>query len=1113
MAKGRRSKANINKQKKIKKPKPYEVVTSVLKPPFHKTVVEQLITFFNQYHWDDFETIFQTLLKQPEVRANLNQYSKLDGFFNVEADVNIPIQRILDIYKVQLVNGAKEITRFEKLRQDVECLIINSEYECAKKELLAYKDECGESIWFISAYFNVLALNKEYEKINECVNEYYEANSETLFELILNRLYQKIKGADVLTIVEDTTVNMNREFMSGGATGFAAFCSLIFLPFPLYEDFETTESLELLQYFPLVDLYYYFTLLASHIGTRDSKYEKAYGEEFMLEFEKVLCALKNNIQSERLDSIHKLFFLNSKGSIHNYFDYNNDRCYLDYCMGNYRDVIDRFNDKKLYDTHDFIKFNLYARSYIYLNESPSNKLPNFVRGVLVKLIDIYLLNNVEKASSELLSIVVKHNDMEFSKYVLIALRNANNKVISEEQHKKLMSHVVYGATPMSFSFIPTILFNNCDFNLINEVTKLKFKIVDSINKSNLANKEKVLEELSEYESRSPIRKDFIELKSQYLLSINDFTSLLSFSASELISSSDCIVSIPLEEIASYIDKEAYYSTDSVVFSYFYNKIKDKKIDYLLNECFEEFIISKGFDRPSEYLYGLKQISDSEAFIFRNIANLNVIDYLGCFENTGDLSSERLKILELLKNLNAIDVKDYNEEYIQILDNYIIECGVTQLSHSKVVVNKAQFVSSNLSTAKSYMKSYSLANDNEENHVFEDKQSNKERVAYAKGAKNELAIALFEELTRGFLSNDEYGLDKTLSSEIRHSFFSNQICSSIQASNLMAELNVEGIYQSNSYWSNKYNYVNQSIMSDIESIISEFTQKVNGLIERAESWMRVGASASTTEKVFVFTTLSMQDFQSVKDELEKATSANSILELSYDILITHLTQKLEEMKKMLNEVFLGEIDELFKELSSNITEAKQGTSLTDLFVAIRKANEAVKDDIKIVCEWFSLKTSTIEESLPIDNVIKIAEKCFNGCFSADNSIDVLIKDNLLIEASHVNPLVFTIINTLHNATKYGVKKCKIYLDFAACQGGFKLTIKNIVTKQRLGELVNGGIAKLTDKLLTMNSSELLKVEGNSGLYKSAHKLKAVTAKYNVVPFLEGNKFCLRIENCD
>jgi hypothetical protein len=534
---------------------------------------------------------------------------------------------------------------------------------------------------------------------------------------------------------------------------------------------------------------------------------------------------------------------------------------------------------------------------------------------------------------------------------------------------------------------------------------------------------------------------------------------------------------------------------------------------LLNEVFEEFILDKGISRPSEYLRQVKKISKEESFIFREVANLSVINYLGCFENTGDLSSERLRILEELRRLNAIKVEEYNDEYIQILDNYIIESGVTQMSYSKIAVNKVQFINSNTSIVLSYMKSYRAAISDGGDKIFEDKKSFKESVAYVKGAKNELAVGLFEELTRGFLSNDEYGLDKNLSSEIRHSFFSNQICSSLQASNIMAELNLEGQYQSNEFWTNKYHYVNQSIVSSVENTIESFTQKVNTLIERAESWMGVGSISQGSEKVFIFTLMDMGDFKNFKNQLAKAESPSSILEVAYNILITQLNLKLVEMKKMLNEVFLNEIDELFKELTNNIIDVKKGTSLNDLFTAIRKANESIRDDVKIICEWFSLKTSVIEESLPIDNIIKIAETCFRECFSTSNLINVEIPENRLINASHVNPLAFALINIFHNATKYGSENCKLEISFELFAKGFNLVIKNKITKVHYDKLNSGVIIDLSEKLQSMNSSELLKVEGNSGLYKSTHKLKAVSVNYVVIPYLEKSKFCLRITHHD
>lgn len=1113
MAKARLNRIGTNKQKKSRRPKTFETVSSIITPSNGRSVYQRLLSFFYNYNWDDFDSIFRILLKQPEVRKNLNQYCEPDQMFRLDADVNIPVNRILDIYKVQFLDSKDTLQSFEKLSECVETLIINSSYKEAKIKLLEHKEEFGDSIWFISTYFNVLALNNEYEEINKCVESYSEGNNDGLFELILTRLYQKIKGADATSIVEDTTVNMNREFMSGGATGFAALCSLVFLPFPLYDDFETTEALSILQYFPLVDLYYYFSVLVTHLSTGHSLYEIELGTPFVIKIQEVLDEINNVIESERLQAISTIFKTKKNNNNINPYAYQQDSDYVNYCQGKYPEIIDNFESNFEYGLRHIIKLNIYAKSYIYLNRRPSDDVPYFIKNILEHIINIYRLDNCEKSISELLSVVIKHNNMEFSKYVLIALRNVYQRVLSDDQHAKLKVVLTYGSTPISYFSKPAILYNNVEVSSVGEISKLKFEIVNQLTNFKEENYSLIKRNLTAYEDKTPIRKDYIELASEFFMVTNHYRDLVAFSAKELMKNANALFSLPVEEIASFIDKEGFYSKESVIFSYFYNKRKEKNIDYLLNETFEEFILEKNISRPSEYLQNVQEITIEESFIYQEIANISVIDYLGCFDNSGDLSSERLKILEHLRRLNSINTEDYDSEYFHIIDNYITETGVTKMSHSKITVNKAQFIKSNTSAVIGYMKSYRAAQSDASDNVFTDTKSYKERVAYAKGEKNELAVGMFEELTRGFLSNDEYGLDKTLSSEIRHSFFSNQICSSLQESDILAELNLDGKYQTDEYWDNKYNYVSQSILKCVEEVICDFTKKINTLIERAESWMRVGSTSSSTEKVFIFTSLEMNDFINIKAQLRDADFPSQILESSYNILISQLDIKLVEMKKMLNEVFLSEIDELFRELTNNIIEARQGASLNDLLSSIRKSHESIKDDIKTISEWFSLKTSVVEGPLPIDNIFKIAKKCFRGCFSAQNNITLKVSEKSLIEASHVSPLVFTLINCFHNASKYGSKNCEVETKYEISPTGFDLVIKNNITKAHYEELNSEVIVELSDKLQNMNSSELLKVEGNSGLYKSTHKLKESSAKYVVTPYIEKYKFCLRIQHHD
>jgi hypothetical protein len=537
LAKGRLRRIATNKQKKFRKPKVYETISSIIEPSVTQGVLERLMSFFDLYHWEDFDVVFQTLIKQPEIKECLNQYCEFSQMFTLQANPSLPINRILDIYKVQFLDSKKTLQSFEENIKYVENLIIQSAYDEAKIKLVEHKEEFGYSIWFISTYFNVLALNNEYEEINKFVDNYSGDNDDDLFQLLLTGLYQKVKGADAASIVEDTTVNMNREFISGGEPGFAALFSLVFLPFPLYDDFETTEALALLQYFPLIDLYYYFTMLVTHFSAGNSIYEVEFGEPFIAQIQSMLNEMSDVIESDRLQLINSTFSIRKdKKELINNFAYRKDDDYLEYCKGMHADLIDRFERNHIYDLSNIMKLNIYAKSYIYLNRNPTIEVPFFIKDIIGHLIKIYRLDNCEKSISELLSIVIKHNNMEFSKYILVSLSNVYNRVITEEQHSKLKLVLTYGSTPISYSSKPAVLYNDNELNTASssELSRLRFNIVNELNNFKEENLHNIQTQLKAYEIKTPIRKDFIEISAEFFMVANMYENLTAFSAFELL---------------------------------------------------------------------------------------------------------------------------------------------------------------------------------------------------------------------------------------------------------------------------------------------------------------------------------------------------------------------------------------------------------------------------------------------------------------------------------------------------------------------------------------------------------------------------------------------------
>ncbi|MFZ8143638.1 hypothetical protein [Alteromonas macleodii] len=1098
---------NRNKKKK-RRPKVFEVVTSILKPSRlnkNASTVDRFFNFLGSYQWDDYEEIIKILLKEETIKSSLNQYCDEHSAFSKASYPTIHYDRLLSFYKLMLINDSELIEIFDALRIEIEGYILSGEYDKAKISLEIMREKCGFSIWYVSTYFNVLALNNNYEEINDKYNYWKSVNKEALFDLILSNLYRKVKGADVITVVEDSTVRMNEEMVSGGAPAFASLFTLLFLPYPIYGNFETPRALFYLQLFPLVDVYYLLLELTGHVATNKDNTVRQ-----VTSLNNALNELAINIDSHQLRLTKKVFSSRKENNkFTNNFDYSNDKVLAYYNEGDYLSVINYLEKKTEYSNEDIVRVNIYAKSHIFLNKTPSAKLPPFFKSILEYLISIYLMENSEKSINEVYAIAMKHHNFTYSRYLIHSLTLASPYFLDNEQRKKLLNTLVGGTTPMGESTGATAIYAGKSNERNSKLLEVKVMLNMELCKGEEKDPGTIFRLLAEFEELALIRKDFIEIKVEAFRQMRNYSELVGFAAAELLENASSIISFPVEEIASYIDENCFYSEDAVIFAHFYSKLKDRNIDRLLNEVFEEYIFENKIKKPSLYLSSIESISRKEAFIFGDVATPSLITYLAIFKSSKELSSERLQILEELKRLKAISDSAYTSEYVLILEDFIIDVGVSQVSRSKINIDKSQFMTSNFSIVQSYLDRLNLDESTIElDKLFSD-ENLETKTLYAKGTLNELAISLYEELARNFLTNENYGLDKNLSSEIRHSFFSNQITSTLRSNSLNAELNIEGRYETDSHWTKHYSFVNSNIMKNVEQVIAKFVKHVDVLIAEAETWMKVCHGHSATEGVFRISRLELEDFKKFKEVMQNSSNPNDTLEFAYQNLTEQLSDKLSLMQKKLHEEFLNEMDKLFGRLLAELQNVRKGTQLAELFNAVNSAQEGIKDDIKIVCEWFSLKSKKIDTPFLITNVVDIAERCFKDCFNSENRIVKKINSVTLIDGSLISNLVFTLISCFHNVAKYGVINCKITVDFQSSNDGFVLKVSNPITKARARLLEKGVLRTLQNKIQKMESTELLFEEGNTGLYKCADKLKACSKTCTLVPKLENQTFTVEV----
>lgn len=1081
----------------------HKVVSSVLNPSVtlnsqYNNKKKAFIDFLVKSTEKEFHGALDVILRDEEVFGFLNQakmpnnelISKL-----VISGNDFKNTRLIKLFESVLIRESSKLKEVNILRSNIEDLFIKGKFDDVNEKLDEINVLTGLSIWEMSYRIAVLTAKNDYEHIDILVEKWKtEKISDFLYNII--RIYGwKSHSVDASVTIETMVRRYNKEYIEGGALNIAAFNSLMCLQYPLYDDVDLSYAFNWLQLLPLVDLFDALPKMVVYLITKDDVNEDE-SKKFISLFEKLNEKVNYKYLSKVLSALNGENYENEITNI--------DREISEYTAGRYSLILERVENN--IDTIDNLmtKVNIIAKSYIYTSRKPKD-LPILFSSIINNLISIYTLKESNQSISQLINLSIIYSNLEISDHILVSIMKSAPFFFDEKKKKTLIEKIKFLQTPLTPLACnlesPPSLYCDPSLKEIDIHRQRKYIIIDAISKG----KRNTIDLINEYETNSPIRKDSIELRVEYYLKNSNVIELIEYSTNELILNPNSNICLPLEEIIYFINNEKIYSLDSIICAYYYNLYNSEDKSDVLNEFFEEYIISTGIERPSEFIS--EHLNDKEVIFLYNIAKIDVMDYLGCFEDDNDLKIERLKILNKLVMLEYLNQSDIDKECKYIVDSIFIDGQVARFNKAKVFVDTKIIYEKRKSEIEGLILKYhstgnlEMLNENVK-YIIED-------MAVLKGDKNIIVGRIINILLLEFINNKEVGLDINLSTEIRHGFFNNLICSSPQSRHLITELDENGNYKANIYWKNYYEMINDRILNDVSDLLVKFSEDFNKLIDIAENWMKTSLNSDEDERVFFFE-FSEDEFMDIKRMLNENENPDQIVIEIFNMFNEKLNFCLESMKVKLNVQFASQIDDLYSELISSISQAKRGTSMSDLLDEIQLSNTEVKEHIHTVCEWFALKKKNNLENIELEKLIHVSIKCFEQINNCKINVELEKFDDYYISGKHIYVLVLCIINFLNNSYKFSVDGLKVKINISGdSDEKYRILISNEMSIRAKDLLENGGFERICEKLINKNDGELLLNNGGSGLYKCLHALKSVSEKYNLMPSYQDDVFVVEL----
>lgn len=1041
---------------------------------------------------EDFDEKFTKLLRNPRIRQVFTVFSRdIDDFSQPVFRAAAPIHRILRMYRYLIEANKDTVNRFVKFRNRIEHLIILGDYEAAKLELTELEEELGESIWFVRTKMLVLSATNDNEAFKNFCDSVQIRGEGSLNAFIF-------KAAQLITdsgnAVAQLAAVVNRqiaEFKEARHNVLVSFLQVLFNPFPIEAKIDHLSCIEYLQTYPIVDLY---SVLLTVLKIEFSDYENS--SSLTTDLRIFSEEISNIIEDPIIKKILSVENIVNRGAMP--LTGISLSVYSKYKIGEYEGALEDYSQCSRPEDSAISLANLAGKSLAYIDKQLETSIGESIPESLARdLSTIYSLSPLwSQAEEQITSVCVKYNHLTISPCLQLSLLKALPLKYTQTQQKLAARLAIASsnqATPQTFILATgnnlTLSDHGMSLN-IPEHRSIKERLVKMLatDEVDVGLAERLLTDLSHSEA---LHKDVLESYVAFYLRTGNDAELLKLASSEVTADSNRHISLPMEYLIELIEQDQLADLDAVIVCYHYNlNVSDNK-DSLLNETFEEYLTSTGVSRPSQLLEKTGSPDLRQQFFFKEVCIPDIMDYLGCFTGSNDLRSERIIILNKLQELGVVDPKDRMREVEEIVRQVIVDNGTSEFNNAKIFVNEAIIRKKHLDEIASMIAVYKKAPVDSEDRYTQNDQDPTAGI-YLSGSRNSLVLKIFGILAHSYLFDDKYGLDKNLSGEIRHGFFSNLMRARLEEHNLLTELDEKGNYLSNEHWRERNPLIKQKYWEEIDDILKEFSCGFDKQIAEAEEWMKISFQTPNTQRLFSFK-LSIDEIEHIKDILNVSEDPSYVVNYVISIMSAKTDISLEMVRERINGELKNNLNELFLTTIEKLNVVRGGAALLDLMNALVRVRNEIQEDIHTATLWFYKSENPEISAGTLDRLVEIAVRSFEKV----RGNAYIINLNVPAEFSSVpvngrigKPFILAIINLLDNCYVHSglLQATQVSIDGNLTGTIANLTIANNLSKEKQENLSEKILQDIRLKLCKSDVSMHIRGEGGTGLIKASHEIK-------------------------
>lgn len=618
----------------------------------------------------------------------------------------------------------------------------------------------------------------------------------------------------------------------------------------------------------------------------------------------------------------------------------------------------------------------------------------------------------------------------------------------------------------------------------------------------------------------PINSDFVKLQSYRLIELGLYVEAINFCIKEYLSNNMSAIHLPLAELCGYVDdisKTSNYDYFSCLVVYdIMARVNNNNFEELKTELFEELMRINKSHRPS-LVFEKKEYTQVEAYFLNNICIPSQLDNFTDYISNDDVVHERIAILDLLINANIDYSDEIKKEKDNVLENLFSEKLRAKLESGKLYVDVQSLISKKKYIYNMY---FELAKDLKGGVTLtplaEEDTINSEDIfhftggnAIASSEKMELLFTIFTSIVSDFTLDENFGLDKYLSAEIRHVVFTTQLRSCFEKTRLVT-IKKNGEYLSNTYWREKYKYININLVDQLDEMLKVFSKTIDTLLSEVNERFRVATSEINPQHIFDYTAYHHRLVR-VSEIINDASNSDEFIKKLINYMWELTAENARNAQNMINDYLSNHVTEALDSLEIGIQTVKRDAAIVELMQEIKNARSLFTNEVEIVLNWFRFVGSDDNKNFERLTVVNEAtlssfesvygHKYLKPEFSQS-------KSDISLNYRESRALFISIFTALENACKYGDPRLKSKVSHSQDEIHNFIKITNDIFNLSVKE-AKEIVAREKEKW-NENHADLNFKEGGSGLYKINSILKNSSDGFKFDINIEDNNFVAIIE---